>query len=368
MRGMMLVVTKAILLALHLPRQACSSHASNNVHTPCKVLVHKPAPEAELQSVKKVSRRPKRKMHLKCNTCDEGKQFQSILAVMGLESKVAHVDSAQADSAQHCEWHTYEFSDLCMTCFLSLLHFFDAELKLQGFWNVLHHTCCRCYAELTGKYGLEAIHELKSASVDVFELLKWRDEHVQMPDDNLPGAPYLEARAPLAKECTEIAADTTCTKVAEDRVGGIANEGVTTCTATAKTTSTLNANIPSGAVQQAGAVWPATLVGNGGVTNLLSVGEQHSFGMRSEALQLSHEYIEMLGLIRSWWFNARTVVTQANTERSTTSTTSTAMESACATGLFSTQHWLRLQTFLCKVAFLSAVVMLFQVRSYLVYC
>jgi len=391
-------LTKATLLALRIPSHACCSCASEHVQNSCNSLVHNPAFEAELRSVRNVSLRPKRKIRLTCNGCAGGKQFQSLLAVMELESKVANVNSARLDSTQNCKWHAYEFSDLCVTCFLSLVRLFNAELKPQVCWNYLHHSCCHCYWELTSNYSLEELHELKSASFDVLELLKWRDGQVHTPHGNLYGSSNLGARAPLATECTKSTAGTTHARIAEDIVGGIVNKGITTfTTATTKTTATLNSGILSGALLQAEAVQPATSIGIGVVPSLWSVDEQYSFQMQSEVLKLSHEYLEMPGLVESWCFQAlqcamgtksgkevrtgttatntadpqdgaRTVVTQASIERSTMKTTSTSMQFACATALVPTQHWHKLRSYFLQVTLHLVVVFFIRFENYLVYC
>jgi len=350
----MLVVTNPILLALYLSSRACCSSASQKVKKPYKISGPSRAVEAELYP-------------------------------------------AQVDSIQHTSWHTYEFTDLCVACFVSLLHL-CIDLKLQGFWIFRHLSCCRCYFAITSKYGLEASHELKSASVDVLELLQCKDEKVHMPHGNLYGASNLEARAPLATECTQNAADATCAKIAEDIVGGIVNKGISTfTTATTKTIATLNSGILSGALLQAEAVQPATSIGIGVVPSLWSVDEQYSFQMQSEVLKLSHEYLEMPGLVESWCFQAlqcamgtksgkevrtgttatntadpqdgaRTVVTQASIERSTMKTTSTSMQFACATALVPTQHWHKLRSYFLQVTLHLVVVFFIRFENYLVYC
>jgi len=153
---------------------------------------------------------------------------------------------------------------------------------------------------------------------------------------------------------------------------------------------------PSGAVQQAGTVQPATCTSDGEVTSLLSVDEQQRFGMQSDVLQLSHEYLEMLGLVRSWWIKAlqcavstksikegRTGMTantttgphnsakhaaaKARVECSAMSTSTTWMKTAHEAAMFSKQLGHSLWTFFLEIALLSAAVILFQIRSYLVY-
>jgi len=324
----MLALTRATLVALYLPSKACCSVAQ--VKTPCNVLVHSHVVPAVCRRVQHRSHKSRRRADLKCNGRAGSKQFQSLLAARGLAIKAANENSAQVNSTRQCIRHVYEFSDLCMTCIASLLAFFHGKLTLQEFWIVLHQNCCRCYGELTTKYGLEAIHELKSASIDTFELLQWKEEQVHLPHADLYGA-----------------------------------------------------NNPSGAVQQLPAVQPATCTH---VTNLLSVDEKHHFGIQSEVLQHSHEYLEMVGLARSWWIQAlqsavgTTSIKEGRPGAAATTTTGpqgsakiqsvTAaawLESAWETAGFCPKFWHGLWTFLRRLALISAVVVSIEVRSYLVY-
>jgi len=267
-----------------------------------------------------------------------------------------------------------------MTCIASLVYTSNAELKLQEFslhmWNFLHHSCRRCHGELTNQYGLHAIHQLKSAPADIVELLRKEAERVHMPHDDLNEASNLETRAPSATACTNKTAESTYTKNAEEAVGGNVTEVICAFSTVTKTTSKWNANMPSGALQQAGAAQMAAFVSDDELTNLLSVDEQHS--MQSEVLQLSPEYVEMLGLFQSWCSALQSEVGTASIKdggacmafsvENVASEAGVQSSAIKATTMSSTQSWCRLQSLFPEIVVLSSIAFFFYVKSVLFWC
>jgi len=260
-----------------------------------------------------------------------------------------------------------------------LVYTSNAELKLQEFslhmCNFLHHSCRRCHGELTNQYGLHAIHQLKSAPADIVELLRKEAERVHMPHDDFNEASNLETRAPSATACTNKTAEATYTKNAEEAVGGNVTEVICAFSTVTKTTSKWNANMPSGTLQQSGAAQMAASVSDDELTHLLSVDEQHS--MQSEVLQLSPEYVEMLGLFQSWWCQALqcevgTASIKEGRACMACSVENVASEAGIqssaikATTMSSTQNWCRLQSFFPEIVVLPSIAFLFYVQRFLI--